>query len=79
MTIYSASKVYKKYMNKEFIEKIKSSSLAQAFLLNGAFLLCAILFCDIKYEVSDDFMMEAVLSGHLGRDIMRICYSPISF
>ena len=67
MTIYSASKVYKKYMNKEFIEKIKSSSLAQAFLLNGAFLLCAILFCDIKYEVSDDFMMEAVLSGAFGQ------------
>lgn len=65
----------KKYINKEYFRKlygnayqrVKHSPLAQAFLLNGAFLLCAILFCDIKYEVSDDFMMEAVLSGAFGQ------------
>ena len=62
MTIYSALNQNKKYIN-----RVKNSSLAMAFLLNGVFLLCAILFCDIKYEVSDDFMMEAVLSGAFGQ------------
>lgn len=75
MTIYSVPIKMKKYINKEYFRKlygnayqrVKHSPLAQAFLLNGAFLLCAILFCDIKYEVSDDFMMEAVLSGAFGQ------------
>ena len=31
---------------------------AQAVLL-----LCILLFCSIKYEVSDDFIMEMVVSG----------------
>lgn len=52
---------------REAYQRIKVSNLAQAFLLNGVFLLCAILFCDIKYEVSDDFMMDAVLSGAFGQ------------
>lgn len=73
MTIYSASSKSKKYIN-----RVKNSSLAMAFLLNGVFLLCAILFCDIKYEVSDDFMMEAVLSGAFGQGYnAHLLYSNI--
>lgn len=52
---------------KEAYQRIKGSTLAQAFLLNGVFLLCAVLFCDIKYEVSDDYMVDAILSGAYGQ------------
>ena len=46
--------------------KIAAHPLLLAFLLNlGAFLL-RILFFDIKYEVSDDYINDAVLSGAFG-------------
>jgi len=47
-------------------KKIASKPLLLAFLFNlTAFLLC-ILFFDIKYEVSDDYITDAVLSGAFG-------------
>ena len=53
----SISKVFK---------KITSNPLLLAFLFNlVAFLLC-IIFFDIKYEVSDDYINDAVLSGAFG-------------
>lgn len=42
------------------------NKLCIAVLLNFIFLLLVLLFCDMKYEVSDDYMMDAVLSGALG-------------
>ncbi len=42
------------------------SSVGLAFLLNLACLILVIVFCDMKYEVSDDFVVDAVLSGAYG-------------
>ncbi len=39
-----------------------------AFILNAVFLVLVILFCDMKYEVSDDFVVDAVLSGAYGSE-----------
>lgn len=43
---------------------VKNSIIA--FSLNAIFLLLVIFFCDMKYEVSDDFIMDAILSGGWG-------------
>lgn len=32
-------------------------------LIHAAVMLCILLFCDVKYEVSDDFVMELIASG----------------
>ena len=48
------------------IRKIQSSNLLTAFLINIFFLCLVLLFCDMKYEVSDDFVMAAILSGAYG-------------
>ena len=37
-----------------------------SFLINAVFLLMVILFCDMKYEVSDDFIVDSILSGAYG-------------
>ena len=37
-----------------------------AILINLFFLLAIILFGDMKYEVSDDFVMDTILSGAYG-------------
>ena len=39
------------------------SHVVRAFLWNAVFLLLALLFGRIKYEVSDDFVMESILAG----------------
>lgn len=50
----------------KIVRKIGSNPLLLAFLFNlTAFLLSIILF-DIKYEVSDDYITDAVLSGAFG-------------
>lgn len=43
-----------------------NTSLGIALLINIIFLLLVIIFCDIKYEVSDDFIMASILSGAFG-------------
>ena len=35
-------------------------------LLDAVFLIASVLFCEPKYEVSDDFLMETILSGAYG-------------
>ncbi|MCR4774878.1 MAG: hypothetical protein K5869_00725 [Saccharofermentans sp.] len=51
---------------KVFFGKLGSKPLLLAFLLNlAAFLLCTVCF-DAKYEVSDDYITDAVLSGAFG-------------
>lgn len=39
------------------------SNIVIAIGINLFFLLLVLLFCDLKYEVSDDFVMAAILSG----------------
>ena len=34
-----------------------------AFLINALFLICYLISGTMKYEVSDDFMMEVMVSG----------------
>ncbi len=43
-----------------------NSPVLMAFLLNAIFLILVLLFCDMKYEVSDDYVMDAILSGAYG-------------
>ena len=51
---------------KDFFGKLASKPLLLAFLLNLiAFLIC-LIFYDLKYEVSDDYITDAVLSGAFG-------------
>lgn len=51
---------------KGFFGKLASKPLLLAFLLNLiAFLIC-LIFYDLKYEVSDDYITDAVLSGAFG-------------
>lgn len=37
-----------------------------AFFINAVFLVMVLLFCDMKYEVSDDFVVDMILSGAYG-------------
>ena len=46
--------------------KLSAHPLLLAFLFNLAALLFRLLFFDIKYEVSDDYIIDAVLSGAFG-------------
>ena len=50
----------------KIIKKIGANPLLLAFLINLASFLLSILFFDIKYEVSDDYITDAVLSGAFG-------------
>lgn len=48
------------------LQKIWKSDICLAILINVLFLSSILLFCDIKYEVSDDFVMAAIMSGAYG-------------
>lgn len=50
----------------DYVKKMVSSNVFLAFALNTFFLLLVLVFCDIKYEVSDDFVMASILSGAYG-------------
>lgn len=43
-----------------------NNNICLSLMINSFFLLLVILFCDMKYEVSDDFIMDSVLSGAYG-------------
>ena len=51
---------------KKCIDKIWRSDILLAVAINSIFLISILLFCDIKYEVSDDFVMSAIMSGAYG-------------
>lgn len=54
-------------MIKEYlIYKNKKNNLISALLINLLFLIITLIFNSPKYEVSDDFMVDAVLSGAYG-------------
>lgn len=48
------------------LKKLFKNNAFLAFLINIIFLLMVILFCDMKYEVSDDFIVDSILSGAYG-------------
>lgn len=52
--------------NIPILQKISKSDICLAILINVLFLSSILLFCDIKYEVSDDFVMAAIMSGAYG-------------
>lgn len=52
--------------NIPILQKIWKSDICLAILINVLFLSSILLFCDIKYEVSDDFVMAAIMSGAYG-------------
>lgn len=56
----------KKTSLKNCISKIWKSEILSAITLNLLFLASILVFCDVKYEVSDDFVMSAILSGAYG-------------
>lgn len=51
---------------KQFLKRIGRTPAFMAFLINIVFLILVLFFCDLKYEVSDDFEMAAILSGAYG-------------
>ena len=48
------------------VNRIKNSSVLSAVLMNLGLLILVFVFCDLKYEVSDDFIMASILSGAFG-------------
>ena len=56
-------------LRSRIVNRIHFSNLLNAILLNSLFLCLVLLFCDVKYEVSDDFVMAAILSGAYGNGI----------
>lgn len=48
------------------IEKLVKSNITVAVLINLIALAAVFIFCDFKYEVSDDFIMSAIMSGAFG-------------
>ncbi|MBP5331012.1 MAG: hypothetical protein J6Y89_04095, partial [Lachnospiraceae bacterium] len=51
---------------KGIVDKLGHNPLFLAFLLNLLAFLLRIIFFNIKYEVSDDYMTDALLSGAFG-------------
>lgn len=45
-----------------------SKPFNMALFINSIFFFLVIFFCDMKYEVSDDFVMDAILSGAYGTE-----------
>lgn len=52
---------------KRFIGKIYKSDLLLALAINIATVVITLILCVPKYEVSDDFIMENILSGAFGK------------
>ena len=46
--------------------RIFHSNIRISILINFFFFVLLPLFCDLKYEVSDDFIMASILSGAFG-------------
>lgn len=44
-------------------DKVKKHNLLTAVIINAVFLALVLVFCEIKYETSDDYIMAAIMSG----------------
>lgn len=53
----------KKILNKENLILMKNSPLFFSFLINFLFVITFLIFGSVKYEVSDDFIMQMIVSG----------------
>lgn len=53
-------------LGSKVINKIRQSNILMATSFNLAILVLILMFCDLKYEVSDDFIMASILSGAFG-------------
>lgn len=51
---------------KKINDFVKRHPIYSALIINFVFLIAVLLFCDMKYEVSDDFVMDTILSGAYG-------------
>lgn len=49
-----------------FFSKLYKRPVVFSFLINICFLILILFCCDLKYEVSDDFVMASILSGAYG-------------
>lgn len=54
-------------------KQLQLPNIARAILINLSFFLLAIILCDSKYEVSDDFIIASVLSGAFGDGFNPLC------
>lgn len=57
---------FQKIKLNKYVNRLLESSFLMAFGINLVFLLLVLSFCDLKYEVSDDFVMASILSGAYG-------------
>lgn len=53
---------------KEKIQSLCKYSWPVALLINLSFLTMVFIFLDMKYETSDDFVVDSILSGAYGLD-----------
>lgn len=58
-----------KQSDNSILKVLQESALLRALLLNLLFLGLSLAFCSPKYEVSDDYIMDAVLSGAYGQGL----------
>ncbi len=56
----------KKNISEKVVTFMKNHTFIVALILNVLFLLLTIVFCEIKYETSDDFIMSSIISGVYG-------------
>ena len=61
-----------KITEKNCIKKVWKSEILLTVLLNLLFLASVLALCDVKYEVSDDFIMSAIMSGAYGGSLNHI-------
>lgn len=67
MIVRSKMKNWSTQMRKSrALNSVLSSNVFLSIAINFIFLICILLFCDIKYEVSDDFVMASIISGAYG-------------
>lgn len=62
-------KISFRHFGRTACEKISKSNLGMAILINLCAVALVFLFCDSKYEVSDDFVMASILSGAYGNGL----------
>lgn len=66
MNVIEENKAVNSVLNEGFLRKLLHKPLFLACLFNFVSFLICILCFRIRYEVSDDYMIDAVLSGAFG-------------
>lgn len=55
--------IFSRLKKNQYVKSCINSNIVTAVAINLLFFILILLFCDMKYEVSDDFVMANVLSG----------------